>query len=263
MKQIIKNPYFWIIVFLVGLGICIFFTLGIKIVNEKTGYLLISDITSYQCSNDNTCKNVTNTDILEEEEKQEFIVYQNNQYLGEYKVDYINKWNFFDANNQWVNIQDSFIAGSKNTELVIKEYETRTMNQEETVLLNKILKENNINTYSSLDQNEVLEYDFDKDGNKDKIILASNVTEESEDKQLFTIVIAVVKNKTSILHIDVYGQYENYLVPAYNIKNIINLFNNKEDYFVLLKGYFSEVGEPTSYIYKVNNKTFASIVSEE
>jgi len=137
------------------------------------------------------------------------------------------------------------------------------MNLEEQATLDKLLKENAINNYSKLEQNEVVEYDFNKDGKMEKIILASNVNDEVEDEKLFAIVISIINNKSSILHLDIHNQYENYEVPSYNIKGIINILNQKEDYLVLLKGYFSEVGSPTNFIYKLNKNKFENIVNSK
>lgn len=262
VKKLIKNPYFWIVFTLIILGVLIYFIIGTPKSNKK-GYLLISNINSLECNNTVECKIISNEEIEEEENQSNYIVYEDKKYLGEYKIEYINKWNFFDLNNNWINLQSNFIAGSKNTNLVVKEYSTRTMYAEEINLLNKILLENNIKTYSSLVQNEVLEYDFDKDDSAEKIILASNVTDTSADEKLFAIVIGIINNKSYVLHLDVYNQYENFEVPAYNIKGIINLFEEKEAFLVLLKGYYSEVGDPRTYIYQVNNKKFKMIITEE
>ena len=219
----------------------------------KTGYLLVSNIGTYQCDK-KECRVILPADILKNEEREEVVLYQNQESLGEFKIDYINKWNFFDKNGNWVNIQNSFIAGSKGIDLEVKNYQLREMSLEEKEILNKVLKEKNVKSYTSLEQNEVLEYDFDKNGSKEKIILASNVSDRVVDEQLFATVIVIVKNKVSVLYFDLYGKDDSHLVPIYNIKNVINLFKNKEDYVVLLKGYFSEVGSPESYIYKVDKK---------
>lgn len=255
MKELIKNKYFWIILVLLILYFTIVVFLGL---NNKEGYLIISNISSLKCNKNDECKSIEQYKILEQDKI--YVVYNDMKNLGNYKLRFINKWNFFDLQGTWENIDDGFIAASEETELQVKDFNLRKINPEEMIILNKVLKEKNINYYTELAENEVLEYDFDKDNNIDKIIIASNITDETEDEKLFTIIISIIKNKTSIVAIDINNQYENFSAPAYNIKGIINLFNNKYDYLLITKGYFSEVGSSTSYIYKLTGKTFENIV---
>ncbi len=256
IKELLKIPAFWVIFVLITFGVVILLILSRE---EKNGYLLLSNISSYTC-NKNSCKDTPNEEI---DTTKNFIVYKANQNIGTYKLKYINKWNFFDLNNNWQNIGDSFIAGSSSLELKVQDFDTRKMTKEELSLLDKHLKENKIGSYSQLEQNEVLEYDFNKNGKNEKIILASNVNEETGDDKLFVIVISVINNKSSVLHLEIFNQNENYEVPAYRIKGIINVMNNKEDYLVLLKGYFSEVGIPTNYIYQLTKNNFENIVESK
>lgn len=256
IKDIIKTPAFWVICVLILIG-------GIALVilskEEKNGYLLLSNISSYTC-NVKKCKLLEEDKLEEIDNTKEFQVYNSSQNIGTYKVKYIKKWNFFDSNNNWVNMNDSFIAASEDLDLKVENVLVREMIPEELAILDKHLKENKINSYSLLEQNEVVEYDFNKDGKKEKIILASNVNDTNEEDKLFAIVIGIVNNKSSVLHVDIYNKNESYNVPSYQVKGIINILNQKEDYLVLLKGYFSEVGKPSTYIYKRVKNNFENIV---
>lgn len=259
IKEFAKTPTFWVIVVLLLFGIV---ALVILSKEEKKGYLLLSNISSYTC-NKKECTLIENKEMAEKENLEDFNVYELNKNSGTYKVKYINKWNFFDINNNYITLSDNFIAGSTSLDLKVQDFETRKMSDEEFSILNKHLKDNKIDGYSLLEVNQVLEYDFNKDGKMEKILLASNVNDETEDEKLFAIVISIINNKSSILHIDIYNQYENFEVPNYRIKGIINLFNQKEDYLVLLKGYFSEVGTPSTYIYKQSKNSFENIVNSK
>lgn len=256
MKKMIKAPAFWIIIVLVLFGIFILLFLGKE---KKYGYLLLSNISSYKCT-EKECNPIENEKIENDTKKGKFIVYQNFENQGKYKLNYINKWNFFDENDNWINLNGSFIAGSEDLLLEEKEYKTRKMTQDENIILENHLKENNIFSYTKLEQNEVLEYDFNKNGKIEKILLASNANNETEDEKLFSIVIQIINNKSSVLHIDIFNQFENYKIPSYSIKGIINLYHSKEDYLVLLKGYFSEVGKSSNFLYKVEKNKFKNLV---
>ena len=259
VKEIIKTSAFWVICVLVLFGIVALIILSKE---EKSGYLLLSNISSYTC-NKKSCKVVEDNKLGEIANAGDFQVYDTSQNSGTYKIKYINKWNFFDSNNNWINMNESFIAGSQDLDLKVVNYQTREMLGEELAILEKHLRENKVNTYTHLEQNEVVEYDFNKDGKNEKILLASNVNDTTEDEKLFVIVISIVNNKSSVLHVDVYNKYQNFEVPSYQIKGIINILGRKEDYLVLLKGYFSEVGKPSTYIYKNVKNNFENIVESK
>lgn len=257
ITSVLKNKYFWIILLMVIGYLGIVIIVGTK---KQSGYLIISNIDSFKFSTNDECKRITKEELLKEN-KSNFIVFEDNKKSGEYRLDYINKWNFFDINNKWQEIDSDFIAASPETDLDMKEFTTREMNSDELALLKKELNENGIDYYTSLSQNEVLEYDFDKNKKIDKIIIASNITDETEDEKLFTIVLGIIKNKTRVINISINDQYENFDAPTYNLKGIINVFNNKKDYLIINKGYFSEAGESESYIYKINGSRFENIIA--
>ena len=255
VKDLLKSPYLWVILFIVLLG---FIAFAVVFQNDESGYLLISNIDSYSCTKEK-CNKVTSEVIMNEQNQSNYLVYQKDNYLGEYKVEFVNKWNFFDINGNWINLQSDFLAGSINTNLVVKEYEKRAMSSEETMEINKILQKNKITKYSILSQNEVILYDLNQDGLEEKVIFASNVTDESNDEKLFSMVVGVIQDRYEVLFIDVFNQHENYEVPTYRFKNVINLFNQKNDLMLFTKSYFSEVGEPMSFIYKIDKKKFKLI----
>ncbi len=255
LKKIVKVPSFWVILVLIVLGVMV-----VYIVNkvQKQGYLLLSNVSSYQC-NKKGCKNIDKSLVINNA-KSDFQVFQYGENLGIFKLKYISKWNFFDQNNNWINISDNYIAGSEEIDLNVINFDKREMNDEEILILEKYLAENGVAGYSFLEQNEVVEHDFNKDGKKEKILFASNASDVSNDEKLFSIVISVVNKKTSVLHIDIYNTKDSIEVPIYQAKGIINIFNNKNDYFILLKGYFSEVGKSSTYIYQINNNKMVNIV---
>ncbi len=252
-RNILKIPGVWVILFLLILGGILFWVMSRK---KETGYLLLSNFATYACDKE-FCKKVTNSNI--DVQNQIFQTYRNTEKLGDYTISYVNKWNFFDENHKWVNLSSNFIAGSKNLNLNVFPYETREMNESELASLDKILKDNAIVSYKQLQQNEVIEYDFNKNGKKEKVILASNASDESEDEKLFSIAFSIINNKTNVIFLETYNQNENYSVPIFQIKAIFNIFQNKEDNLVLLKGYFSEEGKTTPYIYKVEKNKFQLI----
>lgn len=255
LKRVIKSPYIWVIIIILIPGIIALVLLNFR--EENNGFLLISNIDTFFCDK-KKCKEIPPEDLLKKEQNG-YQVYQENNYLGTFKLSYLNRWNFFDENGNWLNLSSDFIVGSKDLNLIVKPFEIRKMNTKEQEILDKELKKHNIMAYSSLKQNEVLEYDFNHNGKKETIILASNASDDNKDEKLFAMVVGIVNSKVKVYHIDIFNKFENLKVPTYRIKSIINMFKSKEDVLVLIKGYFSEAGETTSYIYKAEKKNFKLI----
>ena len=115
---------------------------------EKKGYLLFSNIASFSCT-EKECESIEKDEIVQDSSKKKFLVYEKETKKGLFTINYITKWNFFDANNNWVNMSDSFIAASEELNLENKAFTIRSINNEEKEILEEYLKENNISSYSS------------------------------------------------------------------------------------------------------------------
>ena len=236
MKKILKSPAFYAILIILIPGLIAFFLLENK--KKETGYLIISDLSAYKCENKISC-----------------------QLINKDEMDYIKEWNFYDENKNWLGTKDEFIAGSLNTNLEIKSYESRDINDKEETLLKQVLKENNINNYQKLYQNKTIEYDFNKDGKKERIILASNADEDAEENQFFSIALGIINNKAILLDLSQVSKADYYFLPKYDLLSIINLFKQETDQFILLKSFYSEVDNPQTTIYSMEKKEF-NIISE-
>ncbi len=257
MKKIIKSPAFYAILIIIIPGLIAFFLLENK--KKETGYIVLSDLSVYECENDISCQLIKKDELLEKD--QLFLVFENQKLLGKYKLDYIKEWNLYDESKNWLGVKDEFIAGSLNTDLVVKNYESREINEKEETLLQQVLKENNINNYKKLYQNKTIEYDFNKDGRNEQIILASNANEDAEENQFFSIALGIINNKAILLDLSQVSKSEYYFLPTYDVLGIINLFNQEKDLFILLKSFYSEVENPQTTIYNMEKKEF-NIISK-
>ena len=257
MKKILKSPAFYAILIILIPGLIAFFLLENK--KKETGYLIISDLSAYKCENKISCQLINKDEILKKDPL--FLVFENQGFSGKYKMDYIKEWNFYDENKNWLGTKDEFIAGSLNTNLEIKSYESRDINDKEETLLKQVLKENNINNYQKLYQNKTIEYDFNKDGKKERIISASNADEDAEENQFFSIALGIINNKAILLDLSQVSKADYYFLPKYDLLSIINLFKQETDQFILLKSFYSEVDNPQTTIYSMEKKEF-NIISE-
>lgn len=255
IKKFFGNKYFVAFALILILGFIIIMVVN---KNNKPNYILVSNTNILKCKKNN-CEMV-NKEKLVDKELEMFDVY-NPTYLGEYNGKYNTKWNFFDLQGNWVDIIDGFVAGSKTLNLKMPDYTTRDLNIEELQVLDNILKqEKNITNYTDLEQ-LVVEYDFNKNEKQEKLIIVSNATLDSPDEILFSAVIAFINNKYEVLEFESVKNSEFYLLPAYRLKGIINIFNNKKDYILLIKGYYSEEKESTSILYEVSNRHFKNILN--
>ena len=61
MRKIIKSPYFFVIIFLLFIGVIVFFLIQTSI--GKEGYLLISNVDNFMCTSNLICKKQTTANL--------------------------------------------------------------------------------------------------------------------------------------------------------------------------------------------------------
>lgn len=253
IKKYIFNRYTIVFTFILLLS----FIIAIVVTNNnKKGYLLVSNIEALKCTK-NKCVIEPLTKFVDQK-LDSFTVY-NPDYLGEYKATFNTKWNFFDLNGNWINVLDGFVAGSKSLNLKMPEYTTRNLNEQELADLKKILQKENINNYTELEQ-LVIESNLNNNKNVEKLIIVSNATADSQDEILFSLVIGYINNKYEVLELESVKNEEYYLLPAYRLKGIVNIFNNSDSYILLVKGYYSEINSSSLLLYKTTNRHFKNII---
>lgn len=216
-------------------------------VNEEKKYLVIGNISNNLFSNGSFSKVSTN----EIEKIEKYKVYVNNKFYGDYKLKHVNNWNLFDKSNEYVHYNGSLIAFSTNFNVKVRDYKVRQLNDKEK---NALKNDYKLPTFSSLITNQVVDFDLDSNGVLDQIICITNMDENDNIKNNFSILFIKLNDEK----ITLIEEKESDAKYVYSIYAIINIDVNNKDGFVISKteGYISEKPKVSNLIYNYKNDKY-------
>ena len=197
---------------------------------------------------------------IDEIEDNEFVVYVNHQYYGNYNLKYGTIWNLFDDNNSYVEYYGDLIAYSNDFNVVIPSYAVTNVTGVEISEITTILG-HGFNS-STLSTNEVVNIDLDSNGIVDKIVNVSNLDSLEEEQYYFNLCYVVLNNEIQVV-IDDEVQYREIMsYPVYKLNYILRYDNNSVFSFILQEGYFSNVGETQNNLYDYVDGTYIRSFSD-
>ena len=192
-----------------------------------------------------------------------FKTYIDNKYYGKYKLRYGTVWNLFDKNDNFKSYNGYLFA--TNIDLDVHNINYRNLNESEK----DIIKSNyNINNFSFLFTQKVIDIDLNNDGNLDRLICLTNshyldlsnvYIENYNDKNNYSILFAIINDKLVKIN-DVIGEVD---VAIYDIKLIYNLKNDK-NVNILLEEVRNPLGDSQiviDSIYRYSRGKFVKTVS--
>ena len=238
------------IVGLIYLGIMIWIYGGRQ---TTSGLIVVSKLGGFECQA-KKCSFVV-LDELHTSNKN-FKVYQRNNLIDTYELNYGKNWNFF-KEGEWQALYGDFIAieDSLNAEVLAFSYDEMNYTDREALL--SILKEEDINDITNLDETEVIVLDLDGDGNEDRIGVFSNQTEENEAEKYFSVAYLILNGRTVKIYAD-YGS-KKYSLPFYNIFSIIKIDGEKDARIIINQGYYDNNGENSVSMWQLDGKKIKKV----
>lgn len=215
------------------------------------GYFIFKNFGNYKCNN-NKCIMIENEEI--ENLEQNFNLITDSTTYKNYHLEYLNSWNLFNENNDWIQINEDYIAYSQNLNLKKIEYKNvRSMNNEEKEF---ILKNNNINVskLEKLDNNLVYELYLNNNEIKDKIILAGNWEQDDNSLELFNFIYIEIDGKKNIIVNEKYTNSNSISIPGYSLYFVYNVNDYKNTIITFTENYFSNTKSTNIYIFSTKNK---------
>ena len=197
---------------------------------------------------------------IDEIEDNEFVVYVNHQYYGNYNLKYGTIWNLFDDNNSYVEYYGDLIAYSNDFNVVIPSYAVTNVTGVEISEITTILG-HGFNS-STLSTNEVVNIDLDSNGIVDKIVNVSNLDSLEEEQYYFNLCYVVLNNEIQILINENVDEKMLLLYPKYNIEYILSFSNNEYYSFIMQEGYFSEVDSTKNNLYAFSNNKYTKLFGD-
>ncbi len=244
---------------LVGISFCcllyfviVFFFFGDR--NLSEGYIVVSNLGGFYCKQ-KTCLYREPGEIDSNEKV--FQVYQQNELVGNYELEYLNRWNFF-QNGNWTSFYGDFVAYDTSLNISFLSYRYELISSNIQSNLSKILQEKGITSYDFSSQYMIVA-DVDQNGQDDQIISLSNQTEDEMNGPYFSFLFVILNGKM----IEIYNEttLEKYELPFYTISGIFHLDNEKQTRILVTKYYYDQILDPSLILYQQNGKTIQEIAS--
>ena len=217
-----------------------------KVIN-KDYYMVVGDNGLYKYENNKFIK-ASKRNI---ESQSNMKIYVDNKFFGNYKMNYVATWNLLNDKSEFVSYNGNLLAISSDFDVVVKEYKTREIDDNDKVLL---LKNYSINSFKYLTVNKVIDIDLDKNGEMDEVICLSSM-EFSENVNNYYNLVILKYNNNIITIIDERG---NDALAVYNITSIVNILNEKSDSIILKKieSYYGETQKVSNIIVRYKNDNY-------
>lgn len=232
--------------------------------NMKNGQrkltLLVGDNTVWDYSN-KSWLNITREETLDSLNWEEYKVFLDNKYFGEYSMWYDdNKWYAFNSNKKAVKMEGELIAYKANYDLKIKEFETKENNN--NTYVHQVLKDNNLSTSSQMTVNNVVNFDIDADGVEEQFYVISNAfASDFYPDTIFSIVFMVKEQKIYSMYTNIEkANYGNGCKPY--IRTFLDINDDDKHELILTCAKYS-VQEPEDMLFQLNKEKFDLLISNQ
>jgi len=243
-----------LVVFCILYAILFYFLSGSDKASE--GYIVVSELGGYYCrAKSCSYKSIDDMDL----ENRFLTVYQQNKSIGTFSLQYVNRWNFF-QNNSWKNLYGDFLGIENSLNAKVLDFHYETMNSSDYSNLNQLLKSHDISGYRTLDTDQVIVVDLDGNGKEDKIYTLSNQTEEANETIYFSTLFVSLNGKVKEVYFE--KSEKEYQNPYYNVFSIFSLDEEKNLRFLINKGYYDQIGEPSILMLQLDGKNIKEVVSD-
>ena len=222
--------------------------------------LLVGDNTVWDYSN-RSWLNITREETLDSLNWQEYKVFLDNKYFGEYSMWYDdNKWYAFNSNKTAVKMEGELIAYKANYDLKIKEFETKKNNN--NTYVHQVLKDNNLSTSSQMTVNNVVNFDIDADGVEEQFYVISNAfASDFYPDTIFSIVFMVKEQKIYSMYTNIEkANYGNGCKPY--IRTFLDINDDDKHELILTCAKYS-VQEPEDMLFQLNKEKFDLLISNQ
>ena len=225
--------------------------------NDVSKYIVIGN-TSNLMYRKNKWSRVGNKTI--QNSSNHFKTYNNNDYLGEYILQYGTNWNLFNDKSEFVDYDGDLFAYSDNFDIQLIRFNSSEITDDDKSI---IIKKYGNKMFDNLITNEVVNVDFDNNGQIDKIICLSYNGMDLEESDYFYNLVFINLNGVYYTIIDQNKNNSNTLeLPIYKINRLFSYEN--ENYIIIEETYGIDSDSPSSInnLYKFKNDKFVNVIND-
>lgn len=258
-----KNKrYKVIIVILIIYFLFLFIFLGINNIkkNNHEATIIVGNDTVWNYSNRDWL-NITSSAKIEELGWQEYKVYLDNKYFGDYFLWYDDsKWYAFKEDKTAVKTDGELIAYQSNYDLKIQSFQKNTITN--NTYVHQVLRENGLSTASRLTVNDIVSFDIDSDGVNEEFYIISNAfPTDNYPETYFSIVFMVKDNVVNPIYTNIEdAKFGNACKPF--IRTFLDIDeDNKYEVVVSCAKY--SIQKPEDMLYQLTDKGMKLLISNQ
>ena len=258
-----KKVYIVLIVMIAVFFTFMFLTYGVDNVKENnyTSTIVVGNSSVWDYSNKNWV-NIRATTSIDKLNWNKFLVYSNNEKIGEYSLWHDDMWYVFDEDRNPVKIDGDLLAISANFDVKVLPFNVETLNNEDMKYVYSVLQKNNLSIENEFTSLGKIRVDFDSDGEKDNFYIMTNAfPTEFNPKMIFSIVFMIKDNSIYYIYNDISENRSfNGCKPYFN--SFIDINNDNKYEFILSCGKFGSNNQ-VDMLYEFEENAFKIAISNQ
>lgn len=258
-----KKVYVVLLIIIAVFFTFMFLTFGVENVKQEnyTSTIVVGNSTVWDYSNKNWV-NIRATTSIEKLNWNKFLVYSNNEKLGEYSLWYDEKWYVFDDDKNPVKLDGDLLAISANFDVKVLPFNLETLNNNDMKYIYTVLQKNGLSVENEFTSLGKVRVDFDNDGVVEDFYVMSNVfPTDFNPKMLFSIVFMIKDNSIYYIYNDISeNRSYNGCKPYFN--SFIDTNNDNTYEFILSCGKFGSNNQ-VDMLYQFEENAFKIAISNQ
>ena len=171
----------------------------------------------------------------------EFMVYENNQYKGNYKVLLSNRFYLYDSSGTSIDYEGPLFAYNGTMKMDVVGIETMDeISEADSYIIEQLFSSKGITYNGKFNLFQKTTLDVDNDGQLETIYCINNYYVEDAPDQVVSIIFMNKNGKNIILEEKVISVDKIYEEPSYEIHKILDIKNDKKYELLFTQNYFSE-----------------------
>lgn len=258
-----KKVYIVLLMIIAGFFTFMFLTFGVKNVKESnyTSTIIVGNSSVWDYSNKNWMNLRSNTSI-DKLNWNKFLVYTNNEKVGEYSLWHDDKWYVFDDDRNSVKLDGDLLAISANFDVKVLPFQLEQLNNEDMKYVYSVLKKNNLSLDNKFTSIGKVRVDFDNDKEVENFYVMSNVfATDFTPNMIFSIVFMIKDNSIYYIYNDISeNRSYNGCKPYFN--SFIDVNNDNQYEFILSCGRFGS-NDQIDMLYEFEENAFKIAISNQ
>ncbi len=256
IKETIKNNKAYVAIIIILFIYLLFAYIFYKKQPEKkkTNTLIVTDNSKYIYNNKQLTK-------LEDESLanwNDYNIYINNKYIGEYKLQYNDKWYIYNEQRDPIKYEGNVIAFS-NIDMNVFDYNRINIMDNEQNMIKNYLEKENITFVDYNIYNSKVEIDLDDDGKTEKIYIINSKINDNEEN-IFSMILVEKNNKLIPVISKVIPKNEYSDIDIYDLYGIIDIDKDDKKEIIISKMIYSQPDSSCEIIFKYENGKYNKLV---